>query len=110
FVVENRAGASGIPGTEAAARAPADGYTLLLGAGGTMTINPGLYKSLPYDPLTSFAPVGLLATSPLVLVVPPTLPVNNVSELLEYARKQSQGITFASPGAGTPLHLAGELF
>jgi len=110
FVVENRAGASGIPGTEAAARAAPDGYTLLLGAGGTMTINPGLFNKLPYDPLKSFDPVGLLARSPLVLVVPPSLPVNNVEELLSYAAKQPQGITFASPGAGTPLHLAGELF
>src|SRR3546814_5069609 len=72
FVVENRAGASGIPGTEAAARAAPDGYTLLLGAGGTMTINPSLFKKLPYDPIESFEPVGLLARSPLVLVVPPT--------------------------------------
>jgi len=110
FVVENRAGASGIPGTEAAARSPADGYTLVLGAGGTMTINPGLFKSLPYDPLASFAPVGLLARSPLVLVVPPALPVHDVKELLAYAGKQRQGLSFASPGAGTPLHLAGELF
>lgn len=110
FVVENRSGASGITGTEAAARAPADGYTLLLGAGGTMTINPGLFQKLPYDPLTSFEPVGMLASAPLVLVVPPSLPVKSVQELLDHARKAPQGITFASPGAGTPLHLAGELF
>lgn len=110
FVVENRAGGSGIPGTQTAARADADGYTLLLGAGGTMTINPGMYKDLPYDPIRDFTPVGLLATAPLVLVVPPSLPVHTVPELLEYAKKQPDGITFASPGAGTPLHLAGELF
>jgi len=110
FVVENRAGASGIPGTDAAGHARPDGYTLLLGAGGTMTINPGLFKRLPYDPLKTFAPVGLLARSPLVLVVPPSLPVKTMQEFLAYARKQPQGVTFASPGAGTPLHLAGELF
>ena len=110
FVVENHAGASGIPGTATVARAAPDGYTLLLGAGGTMTINPGLFKSLPYDSVKSFAPVSLLARSPLVLVVPPSLPVHNVQELIAYAHKQPHGITFASPGAGTPLHLAGELF
>jgi hypothetical protein len=73
FIVENRTGASGIPGTSAVARAEPDGYTLLLGGGGTMTMNPGLFKSLPYDSLKSFAPVGLAAKSPLVVVVPPSL-------------------------------------
>lgn len=110
FVVENRAGASGINGTEAAARAEPDGYTLLLGAGGTMTMNPALFKNLPYDPETSFAPIGMLARSPLVLVVPPDSPANSVQELLAHARQQPQGLSFASPGNGTPLHLAGELF
>ncbi len=110
FVVENRAGASGITGTDAAARADADGYTLLLGAGGTMTMNPALFESLPYDPETSFDPVGQLARSPLVLVVPTDSPANNVEELLAHAREQDQPLTFASPGTGTPLHLAGELF
>lgn len=110
FVVENHAGGSGIPGTATVARAAPDGYTLLLGAGGTMTINPSLFKKLPYDSVKSFAPVGLLARSPLVLVVPPSLPVHNVQELIAYAHKQPHGITFASPGAGTPLHLASELF
>lgn len=110
FIVENRTGASGIPGTTAVARAQPDGYTLLLGAGGTMTINPGLFKSLPYDSLKSFAPIGLAAKSPLVVVVPPSLPVNNIEELIAYAKSKKEGITYASPGAGTPLHLAGELF
>lgn len=110
FVVENRAGASGITGTDAAARADADGYTLLLGAGGTMTMNPALFKDLPYDPIESFDPVGQLAGSPLVLVVPPDSPATNVAELLAHARQQNQPLSFASPGTGTPLHLAGELF
>ena len=110
FVVENRPGASGIPGTTFVAKADADGYTLLLGAGGVMTINPGLFEKLPYDPLKDFAPVSLLARSPLVLVVPPTLPVNNVSELIAYAKTKPEGLTYASPGQGTPLHLAAELF
>lgn len=110
FVVENRSGASGITGTEAAARAAPDGYTLLLGAGGTMTMNPALFEHLPYDPETSFEPVGMLARSPLVLVVPPDSPANSVQELLKYGREHPVGLSFASPGAGTPLHLAGELF
>lgn len=110
FVVENRPGASGIPGTTFVARSDPDGYTLLLGAGGTMTINPGLFPTLTYDPLRDFVPIGLAARSPLVLVVPPTLPVHSVAELVAYAKAQPNGITFASPGAGTPLHLAGELF
>lgn len=110
FVVENRPGASGIPGTHSVAKADPDGYTLLLGAGGTMTINPALFEKLSYDPLKDFVPVGLVARSPLVLVVPPTLPVKNVAELIAYARTKPEGLTFASPGAGTPLHLAGELF
>lgn len=110
FVVENRPGASGIPGTTSAARSDADGYTLLLGAGGTMTINPGLFATLSYDPLRDFVPIGLAARSPLVLVVPPSLPVKSVAELIAYAKNKPEGITFASPGAGTPLHLAGELF
>jgi tripartite-type tricarboxylate transporter receptor subunit TctC len=110
FVVENRAGASGITGTTSVAKSEPDGYTLLLGAGGTMTINPGLFTTLSYDPLRDFVPIGLAARSPLVLVVPPALPVQNVAELIAYAKARPDGISYASPGAGTPLHLAGELF
>ncbi len=110
FVVENRPGASGITGTTFAAKSDPDGYTLLLGAGGTMTINPGLFTNLSYDPLKDFVAVGLASRSPLVMVVPASLPVRNVAELIAYAKARPEGITFASPGAGTPLHLAGELF
>ncbi len=101
---------SGITGTTFAAKADPDGYTLMLGAGGTMTINPGLYPNLSYDPLKDFAPIGLASRSPLLMVVPASLPVKSVAELIAYSRLRSEGITFASPGAGTPLHLAGELF
>jgi len=110
FVVENKPGASGITGTTYAARSEPDGYTLLLGAGGTMTINPGLFPKLSYDPLKDFTPIGIVARAPLVLVVSPKLPVKNVRELIAYAKSKPEGITFASPGPGTPLHLAGELF
>lgn len=110
FVVENRPGASGITGTTMVAKSEADGYTLLLGAGGTMTINPALFPSLSYDPLKDFAPVGLIARSPLVVVVPASLPVKNVQELIAFAKARPDGLAYASPGQGTPLHLAGELF
>ncbi|MDR1968849.1 MAG: tripartite tricarboxylate transporter substrate binding protein, partial [Burkholderiaceae bacterium] len=110
FVVENRPGASGITGTGSVASSEADGYTLLLGAGGTMTINPALFENLPYDPLRDFAPIGLAAQAPLVVVVPPSLPVHSIKELIEYAKSRPEGISFATPGLGTPLHLAAELF
>lgn len=110
FVVENRPGASGVTGTVSVARGEADGYTLLLGAGGTMTINPVLLPNLPYDPLKDFAPIGLAAQAPLVVVVPASLPVNTISELIRFAKSRKEGISYASPGAGTPLHLAAEMF
>jgi len=110
FVVENKPGASGITGTTYAAKANPDGYTLLLGAGGTMTINPGLFNDLGYSPLDDFMPIGIVARSPLVLVINPSLPLRTVDELIAYAKSKPNGLTFASPGPGTPLHLAGELF
>lgn len=109
FVVENRPGASGITGTTSVARSQPDGYTLMLGAGGAMTINPSLYPNLSYDPSKDFAPLGLASRSPLVMVVPAALPPKTVAEFIAYGRKPD-GALFASPGAGTPLHLAGELF
>jgi len=109
-VVENRVGASGITGTTFAAKSDPDGYTLLLVGGGPMTINPGLYPNLPYDPLKDFVSIGLASRSPLLMVVPTTLRVNTVAELIAYVKARPDGITFASPGAGTALHLAGELF
>ena len=108
-IVENKPGAGGIPGTLAVVRAEPDGYTLLLGAGGAITINPSLYPALPYKPQTELIPISQVATSSLVAVVNPALPVHNLQELIAYAAKRPEGITFASPGAGTPLHLAGEM-
>ncbi|KAA0219305.1 MAG: tripartite tricarboxylate transporter substrate binding protein [Lautropia sp.] len=108
-VVENKAGAGGIVGTEAVARAQPDGYTLLLGAGGAITINPSIYPSLPYDPQRDFAPISRVATSALVAVVNPSLPVHSVPELVAWANRQADGISVASPGTGTPLHLAAEM-
>lgn len=109
FFVENKPSAGGIVGTELVARAQPDGHTLLLGAGGALTINPSIYAKLPYNPQADFAPVTRFATSNLVVVVNPTLPVRNFGELVAHAARQPQGLNFASPGAGTPLHLAAEV-
>ncbi len=108
-VVENKAGAGGIVGTEAVARAQPDGYSLLLGAGGAITINPSIHPSLPYHPEKDFAAISRVATSTLVAVVNPSLPVRSFPEFVAWANKRPQGISFASPGTGTPLHLAAEL-
>nr|WP_302474580.1 tripartite tricarboxylate transporter substrate-binding protein [Roseococcus sp. MDT2-1-1] len=107
-VVENRPGAGGNIGTEAAARAPADGHTLLMGAASTNAINPSLYRSLRFDPIRDFAPVALVGLVTNVLVVPPSLPAASVPELIALAR--TRPLSFASGGAGGSIHLSGELF
>ena len=104
-VVENRVGAGGSVGSDAVAKAPADGYTILLGTTGTLTINPSLYRKLPYDAATAFDPVSLVSTGPLTLVVNATLPVKTVRELADYARARPGQINFGSSGSGTPTHL-----
>lgn len=106
--VENRPGAGGNIGAEAAARAPADGYTLLLGPASTNAINPSLYRHLRFDPIRDFAPVALVASQTNVLVVPAQLPATNVQELIALARQRE--LTFGSGGAGGSIHLSGELF
>jgi tripartite-type tricarboxylate transporter receptor subunit TctC len=107
-VVENRAGAGGGIGSEAVAKSPADGYTLLMGTVGTHAINPSLYKRLAYDPLRDFAPVAFAGYTPTLLVVPGNSPLKSVKDLAEQARKPG-GLSFASAGNGTSGHLAGEL-
>src|SRR5204863_1008605 len=109
FVVDNRAGANGIIGTEIVARAPADGYTLLF-VSSPHSVNPSLYPKLPYDTLRDFAPVAMVATSPYVLVTHPSLPVRNVKELIALAKKQPDEITYGSGGSGSSAHLAAALF
>jgi tripartite-type tricarboxylate transporter receptor subunit TctC len=109
-VVDNRPGANGVIGTELAARAPADGYTLLMGATGPNSVLPSLVAKLPYDALKDFAPVSLVATTTYVLSVNPSLPVNSVKDLIAYAKSKPGQLTFGSPGAGTPNHLSGEMF
>jgi tripartite-type tricarboxylate transporter receptor subunit TctC len=108
-VVDNRgAGAGGVVGTEVAAGAPHDGYTLLI-ASLAHTVNPWLYK-LPYDPLKAFTPVAILASGPNVLVVNPELPVHSVKELLAAAKDKPGQLQYASAGIGSFQHLGGELF
>lgn len=109
MVIENRGGAGGIVGTEVVATAAPDGYTLGL-VSASHSVNPSLYKHIPYDPINSFQPISLLCSGPGVLVVNPALPVHNVKQLIAYAKAQSKPLEFASAGNGTPPHLAGELF
>jgi len=108
FVIENRSGASGNIGTEFVARAAPDGYTLMVNTI-PLVANPWLYGKIP-DPLTDFVPISLLASSPSVLVVHPSLPARSVRELLELARSKPGVLNFATAGAGTNPHIAAELF
>lgn len=110
FVVENRAGASGNIGTEAAARAAPDGYVLLMGTIGTLTINPGLYKNLSFDTVRDFAPIARAADATNILAVHPSIPARNVKELITVAKQRPGELLFGSPQNGTAGHLAGELF
>jgi tripartite-type tricarboxylate transporter receptor subunit TctC len=107
-VVENKAGASGIIGTQSVARAAPDGYTILMASTTTHGINPAMYPKLQYDAIKDFAPVSLLATVPHVLVVNPNLPIGNLAEFIRYA-KSHPGMTFGSAGIGSVQHLAGEM-
>jgi tripartite-type tricarboxylate transporter receptor subunit TctC len=109
-VIDNRPGAGGSIGVEAAAKSPADGYTLVIGHVGTFSINPALYKKLPYDPLKDFAPIGLIAMVPNVLVINPSLPVHSVPELIALAKSQPGKLAYGSGGNGSAAHLAVEHF
>ena len=110
FVVENKPGAGGSIGAAAVASALPDGYTLLMGHIGTLAVNPTLYKSLPYDPRTAFAPVALVARVPNVLVVNPNLPVRTVAELVAFAKANPGALRYASGGNGSAAHIAMEYF
>lgn len=110
IVVDNRGGAGGNVGVEAASRAEPDGYTLVMGTTSNMAINKTLYKQLPYDPVKDFVPIGMAATAPQVMVVNAKLPVANLKEFIEYAKAPGREPTFGSGGVGTPVHLAGEIF
>ena len=109
IVIENRSGASGNIGMEAAARAAADGYTLVINTIPLVT-NVSLFQNLTWDPLRDFAPIGMVATAPHVLVVPKRLPANNVQDLLKLARANPGKLSYASAGYGTTFHFAAEMF
>jgi|688.fasta_scaffold37708_4 tripartite-type tricarboxylate transporter receptor subunit TctC len=109
-IVENRGGAAGRLGADVVAKAKPDGYTLLVGNVGTQSVNPALYKKMPYDADKAFAPIGMIAELPLVMLVTPALPWQNIKDVVEAAKKEPGKITFASSGAGGAPHLAGEIF
>ena len=110
FVVDNRAGASGTIAADLTVKAPADGYTLLLGQSTSMAIAPHLYAKLPYDTLRDLTAVTLVAEVPNILVVHPSVAANSVKELIALAKSKPQALNFGSAGNGAPSHLAGEMF
>ncbi|MFZ4534227.1 MAG: tripartite tricarboxylate transporter substrate-binding protein, partial [Alsobacter sp.] len=110
FVVENRAGAGGNVGTLGVARAPGDGYTLLVGTVSTHAINPFLYRNLQHDTEKDFQPVSLIARLPNMLVVHPKIPATSTAEFIAYAKANPGKLSYGSSGAGTSTHLAAELF
>ncbi len=110
FIVDNRAGASGNIGADAVAKAQADGYTLLMGTTGVLSINAHLYKDMPFDPAKDLAPVAYTSLITNILVVNPGVPARNVAELIALAKGKPGSLTFASSGAGSSTHLSGELF
>ncbi len=109
-VVDNRAGAGGIVGAEAAAKSAPDGYTLFLGGVGSHAINPSVHRDLPYDPVKDFAPISLIASAPLILVVHPSVAASSVEELIGLAKAKPNTINYASNGNGSSSHLAAVMF
>ena len=109
-LVENRPGAGGTLGTEIVAKAPADGYTILLGTVSTLAIAPNFYSNLRYDPASSFAPISLISTLPFLIFVHPSVPARSLHELIDLARSNPGRLNFGSPGNGTLHQIAGETF
>ena len=109
IVIENRAGAGGNIAADAVAKAAPDGYTLLMASSSTHGANVSVYPKLPFDPIKDFAPIVLVASNPNVLVVPPSLGVNSLAELLALAKQKPGELTYASGGTGTSMHISGEV-
>src|SRR5262245_59094444 len=108
-VIDNRGGAGGVIGTEMAARAPGDGYTLLMHSA-AITYDPTLHEKLPYDTMTDLVPVAMIGTTPNLLVVAPAFPARSVADLLARGRDKPGGLTYATGGFGSSSHLAVTLF
>jgi tripartite-type tricarboxylate transporter receptor subunit TctC len=109
LVIENRGGAGGTIGTAVVAKAPADGYTLVVGTTSTHVVAPSVYQKLEYDPVKDFAPVSLMAVTPYLLVVNPGVPAKSVKELVELMKSQPGKLNYASAGVGSTTHLAMEM-
>jgi tripartite-type tricarboxylate transporter receptor subunit TctC len=109
-VVDNKPGAGGNIGADFVAKAAADGHTLVMGTVGTHAINGALYSKMPYDMTKDFVPVMLVASTPNLLVINPSLPVRSVADLIAYAKANPDKLSFGSPGIGTSVHVSGELF
>ena len=109
-VVENRGGANGNIGGEVVARAPADGYTLLMSSGGMVSVNPHLYEKMPFDPAKDLVPVAAAARVLVYLVIRPELPPKNIQEFIAYLKARPGKLSYGSPGVGSSPHLAGEMF
>jgi len=110
FIIDNRGGAGGNIGSAMVAKAPPDGYTLLITSSAPIVINPSLYKQMPFDPPKDIAPITNLLRVPLILAVNPSVPAKNLQELIAYVKAQKGGAQYASSGNGTPQHLTAELF
>jgi tripartite-type tricarboxylate transporter receptor subunit TctC len=110
FVIENKPGAASLVAASAVAKANPDGYTLMMAPSATMSTNVTLYKSLPYDPVAEFVPLAVIAQTPFVLVVNPSLPVRSVQEFIKWAKEQGGQLSYATVGPGQPHHLFAELF
>ncbi len=109
-LIDNKPGGSLIIGTDLVAKAPPDGYTILLASSSSLAINPSAFKKLPYDAQKDFAPVSLSFRTPLMLMVSPSIPASNVKELIAHAKAHPGALNYASLGHGSTLHLSGELF
>src|SRR5215216_5384494 len=110
FLIENKPGAGSTTGANVAAKAAPDGYTLLMAPSPTMAVSVTIYKNLPYDPLADFIPLALVAQTPFILIVNPSLPIHSVQELIKYAKDNPGKLSYGSAGPGTPHHLYAELF